>query len=63
MSGYFYFAIATGLSLYLLPSIIAWARHAQNRWSISAVNCFLGWTVVGWIVAIIWALREGRVEQ
>lgn len=43
--------VVTGL--YLLPWLIAVVRGKSNVWSIFAVNLLLGWTVVGWIVALV----------
>jgi hypothetical protein len=42
--------------LYLLPSLIAGARHHKNGAPIFALNLFMGWTVIGWVAAFIWAL-------
>jgi hypothetical protein len=42
--------------LYLLPSLIAGARHHKNGAPIFALNLFMGWTVIGWAAAFIWAL-------
>jgi Superinfection immunity protein/zinc-ribbon domain len=41
---------------YFLPTIIAMVRKKRNAGAVAALNFFLGWTVVGWIVALIWAL-------
>jgi hypothetical protein len=43
---------------YMLPSIIADIRHVEHEGSIGAVNFLLGWTVLGWIAALIWAVVE-----
>jgi hypothetical protein len=45
-----------GLALYLLPTIIVLARRKKNVLGPILVNVLLGWTVIGWIVALIWAL-------
>ncbi|MGD0739893.1 MAG: superinfection immunity protein [Terracidiphilus sp.] len=42
--------------LYFLPAIIAAARHTHNSTGILLLNIFLGWTVVGWFVALLMAL-------
>ncbi|OOQ61129.1 superinfection immunity protein [Mucilaginibacter pedocola] len=42
--------------LYFLPSILGRKKH--NSTSIFLLNLFLGWTAVGWIVALIWALSN-----
>jgi hypothetical protein len=44
------------LALYFLPALIAGSRHVEGRTAITLVNLFLGWTFVGWIVALIWAI-------
>jgi hypothetical protein len=39
-----------------LPTIIAFARRHHNRYAIFVLNLLLGWTVVGWVVALVWSL-------
>jgi ABC-type tungstate transport system substrate-binding protein len=39
----------------LLPTVIAYSEKKKNWNAIFALNLFLGWTVIGWIVAIVWA--------
>ena len=39
--------------LYVLPSMLAWSRKSSRRWKITAINLLLGWTVIGWIVAMV----------
>lgn len=43
-------------ALYFLPAIVAAARHTHNTAGILLVNLFLGWTVVGWFIALLMAL-------
>jgi hypothetical protein len=40
---------------YLLPALIGQSRHHHQRTAIWVLNIFLGWTVLGWIAALIWA--------
>lgn len=40
--------------LYFLPSIIALCRRHRNLIPIIVLNVFLGWTILGWIIALIW---------
>lgn len=42
---------------YFLPSFIAAARGHRNGRAIFLLNLFLGWTVLGWIVALVWSAR------
>ena len=44
------------IALYFLPTLIAGARHVNSRPGIFLVNLFLGWTCIGWFVALIWAI-------
>jgi hypothetical protein len=53
MSG-FVLLIGT-LVLYFLPAIVASRRKHHNSGAIFALNLLLGWTVLGWIVALVWA--------
>ncbi|HVW96510.1 MAG TPA: superinfection immunity protein [Mucilaginibacter sp.] len=45
-----------GACLYMLPTILA--RGKKNILSIAALNFFLGWTLLGWVGALIWALYK-----
>lgn len=44
------------LSLYFLPSILA--RKKRQATAVFVLNLLLGWTVLGWIGALVWALVE-----
>jgi hypothetical protein len=41
--------------LYFLPSIIAMCKRKRNDVAIGVMNLLLGWTGIGWVVALIWA--------
>jgi len=43
---------------YFIPTIVAILRKKRNAAAIAALNFFLGWSVVGWVAALIWALAE-----
>ena len=45
---------------YWIPSLVALARGHQKWWAIIALNLFLGWTVLGWILALVWSLTARR---
>lgn len=49
-------AIVIG-TVYALPTIIAFHRKHPNRWLILVINAAFGGTVIGWGVALVWALR------
>lgn len=44
-----------GLALYFVPGIIAGARGHNNFVAILVLNLFLGWTLLGWVGALVWA--------
>jgi hypothetical protein len=48
--------LVVGLFLYFLPAIIVVDRKLLNSGSIFIVNMFLGWTLLGWVGALAWAL-------
>lgn len=45
-----------GVGIYFLPSLIAVARHTHNATGIFLFNLFLGWTGIGWIIALLMAI-------
>ena len=44
------------IALYFAPAIIAAMRNTHDATAILLLNVFLGWTVVGWFVALLMAL-------
>ncbi|MEK6257180.1 MAG: superinfection immunity protein [Planctomycetota bacterium] len=47
--------VLIGLLFYLLPGAIAILRGHHNAFAILLLNVLLGWTFVGWAVALVWA--------
>lgn len=45
-----------GLYIFFVPSIIANRCGHPSALAIFALNLFLGWTFVGWVLALVWAL-------
>lgn len=52
--------IVANLIWYFIPTFIAMIRGHMNTGAIFATNLFLGWTVIGWIVAVIWSMTNNR---
>lgn len=53
--------MAIGLSLltgYFLPTIVAVMRRHGDLLAVAVVNVFLGWTVIGWVVALAWSVKR-----
>jgi len=47
--------VNVGIALYLLPALIAVLRRHRQPLAIFLLNLVLGWTVLGWIAALVWA--------
>ena len=45
-------------ALYLLPTYEAWKNQHPNLTAIALVNIFLGWSLLGWVVAVVWAYKK-----
>lgn len=57
--GFFFFPILGSIFiLYFLPSIIAFGRSKRDSGAILVLNLLLGWTAIGWVIALVWALKE-----
>lgn len=50
--------IALIMAIYVTPSVIAHRRNHPSRNAIIAVNILLGWSIVGWAFALIWAFKR-----
>lgn len=46
--------------LYFLPSIISLLRGNKRGAGVFVVNVFLGWTFIGWVVALAWAVSGDK---
>ena len=44
------------VAIYMLPTLIAYGRDHPRRSTIGLVNVLFGWTLLGWLVAFVWAL-------
>lgn len=51
------------LAVYLIPTIIAFARGHASKWGIGVLNIVLGWSLVFWVVALIWSLSNKGQSQ
>jgi len=50
--------LVAGIAFYFLPSIVAHNRGHRNFVPILLVNIFVGWTFIGWIVALVWSFTH-----
>lgn len=50
--------VAIGQLIYLLPFYIAAYRKHNNGVAIFALNLFTGWSFIGWVASLVWALTD-----
>lgn len=48
----------TAVIIYFIPTITGFSKKKKNAGAIFTLNLFLGWTVIGWIMALIWAVSN-----
>jgi hypothetical protein len=49
--------------VHFLPAILAYKRRHPSRTAILILNAFFGWTLIGWVLALLWALAEYDAER
>lgn len=47
-----------GLVVYFIPSVVG--HKKRNATAILLLNIFLGWTFLGWVVALVWAATKEK---
>lgn len=53
--------LAGGFLIYFIPSMVA-SGKPQND-SVFVLNLFLGWTFLGWVVALAWAVNGSKISN
>ena len=48
---------------YFIPTIIAMGAERKNSVAITALNILLGWTLLGWVIALVWACCNDDVSE
>ena len=48
---------------YFLPMLVAVARSHCDARAITLLNMVLGWTLVGWVVALVWAATNPKATH
>ena len=50
-----------GLAVYFYPTIHAIRRNSQHTTAVVILNVFFGFTLIGWIVALLLATKQPQV--
>lgn len=53
-------ALAFALFIYFLPALNGFERKHASAPAIFVANLFLGWTVLGWILCLVWSFSGNR---
>ena len=57
-------ALVIFLNLYFMPTTVAWKRKiARDFGTIFFINIFAGWTIVGWLILLVWAAAAQKRAQ
>lgn len=46
---------ALTIFIYIIPIIVAHKRQHPSRMAITVLDIFLGWSFIGWVVALVWS--------
>ena len=58
INGMFWFFVM--VFIYFIPSIVACCKKHTKENSIIVINLFLGWTFLGWVIALAWSVSESK---
>ena len=50
------------VAAYFLPTVVAGFRGHKNTLAIFLLNLFLGWTLFGWLGALIWSVLAQQTK-
>ena len=53
--GFLHIVTILAIGFYFLPSIVAHFNRKKNLNAIILANLFTGWTLLGWVITLIWA--------
>ena len=56
-------AILFSIVVYFLLIIVAFRRKHNNCLAIFILNLFLGWSFVGWVIALVWACTNTQNKE
>ena len=45
---------------YFVPTLVAYCREHQSAGAIFFLNLLLGWTIIFWVISLLWACGQVR---
>ncbi|RKQ28683.1 superinfection immunity protein [Oceanobacillus halophilus] len=58
-----FIVVIIAAAFYFLPTIVAKINNQPNFASILVLNLFLGWSLIGWVVSLVWAVKKETARQ
>lgn len=55
--------LMAAFAIYFLPTFVAAKRGHPNGTSIFLLDLFLGWSLIGWVVALVWSASAFKVDE
>ncbi len=53
-----FFLLAVLMPIYFAPSWVAWNKNHKQQDAIVILNIFAGWSILGYIVALVWSFKK-----
>jgi hypothetical protein len=50
--------VVLAIMIYMLPTVVAMGRKHRNASAIAALNLLTGWTFLGWVASLVWAITS-----
>ena len=56
-------SVIISILIYFIPTIVAIRREHLQKTAIILINIFLGWSFIGWVVALVWACMNPNTSN
>lgn len=54
------FGLIILIFIYFLPTLVACSRKHKSRGGIFITNLVFGWSIIGWLIALIWSASNAQ---
>jgi hypothetical protein len=55
--------VILAIAFYFFPALNSYMGHKKKADAVLVLNLLLGWTVIGWIVALVWSVADDKKEE
>ena len=60
---YFISLLVVLLAIYFIPTLVAHSNKKDDTIAIFLLNLLLGWTFLGWVIALVWAATKDKKQK